>query len=447
MATSKITPEKMLEEIGDKLIVYLKDGSLNMDTFLKKLDMKIENMDQLLRIHFILKDKVRKFIEKLPYRIRNIKTSTQKINRLLKGEVRGKIDWQETTRYRCNTNYKNSTTFVCQQTNKDFNIKENLVLKKLLNIIHGIIFGDLDASPANYSWLSNWLGEGNLAYSLDEIYYRNIYLNKIDISEVIISDRMIQDTKKSRNILYQEAAELLEYYKYFINEGGWNENEAEIISLLNETFIKPQKESVLFELYWAIKIIQYNSEDYQLELIDGSKNLIASWTDDNLRYNVYHDSIGSSKINWTVDLDELKNIENEFFKRKILSRKRARDISEIFKSKIDSKYWTGRPDIVIEVINENNDKLEKIVIGEVKYTNIESTVKDGLKELIDYMYLVRAKGANKYINSNLSEKSNINIVGLLLMDNIDLKKDIDIKGLRLTNRNTNFIKDDKIKIY
>ena len=104
-----------------------------------------------------------------------------------------------------------------------------------------------------------WLGEEDLAYNLDDIYYRNIYLNKIDISEVIISDRMIQDTKKSRNILYQEAAELLEYYKYFINEEGWKQNKAEIISLLNETFIKPQKERMLFELYWAIKIIQYIS--------------------------------------------------------------------------------------------------------------------------------------------------------------------------------------------
>ena len=63
------------------------------------------------------------------------------------------------------------------------------------------------------------------------------------------------------------------------------------------------------------------------------------------------------------------------------------------------------------------------------------------------MYLVRTKGSNKYINNNLSEKSNINIVGVLLMDNISLKNDIDIKGLRLTNRNTNFIKDEQIKIY
>jgi hypothetical protein len=252
---------------------------------------------------------------------------------------------------------------------------------------------------------------------------------------------MIQDTKKSRNILYQEAAELLEYYKYFINEEGWKEDQAEIISLLNETFIKPQKESVLFELYWVIKIIQYNSQNYRLKLIDGSKNLIASWTDNNLRYNIYHDSIGSSRINWSVDLDELKNIENKFFKRKILSRRKAREISEIFKSKIDSKYWTGRPDIVIEIINENKDRLEKIVIGEVKYTNRESTAKEGLKELLDYMQLVRTKDSNKYINNN------IGIVGLLLLDNINLKNEMTFKGLKITNRNANPIEDDQIKIY
>ena len=86
----------MLEEISDKLIVYLKDGTLNLNTFIKKIDMNIDNMDQLLRIHFILREKVRKFIKKLPERIRNIKTSTQKINRQLRGEVRRKINLQET---------------------------------------------------------------------------------------------------------------------------------------------------------------------------------------------------------------------------------------------------------------------------------------------------------------------------------------------------------------
>jgi len=445
--SQKITTEEMLEEIGDKLIVYLKDGTLNMDSFLNKIDMNIDEMDQLLRIHFILREQVKKFIEKLPDRIRNIKTSTQKINRQLRGEVRGKIDWQETIKYRCNTNYKNSTTFVCQQTNKDFNIKENLVLKKLLNIIHSIIFDDLNAAPENYSWLSSWLGEGNLAYSLDEIYYRNIYLNKIDINEVIISDRMIQDTKKSRNILYQEAAELLEYYKYFINEEGWKNHETEIINLLNKTFIKPQKESVLFELYWAIKIIENNSEDYQLQLMDRSQNMIASWSDDNFRYNVYHDSIGSGRVNWTIDLEELNNIKNEFFKRKILSRKKARTISEVFKSKIDTKYWSGRPDIVIEVVEENNKELKKLIIGEVKYTTSEKTAEDGLKELLDYIFLAKKVDDDKYIYNNLQENNNIEITGLLLFDNINLEQGPNVRGLQLTkNIVWNIISSDQIKI-
>ena len=431
MNFEKITSEEMLEEISDKLIVYLKDGTLNLNTFIKKIDMNIDNMDQLLRIHFILREKVRKFIKKLPERIRNIKTSTQKINRQLRGEVRGKIDWQETIEHRCNTNYKNNTLFVCQQTNKDFNIKENLVLKKLLNIIHDIIFEDLKSSPENYSWLSNWLGEGDLAYNLDDIYYRNIYLNKIDISEVIISDRMIQDTKKSRNILYKDAADLLEYYKYFISEEGWKEHEKEILKLLNKTFINPQKESVLFELYWAIKIIENNSEDYQLELIDEGQNMIASWSEDDLRYKVYHDSIGSNRVNWSIDLDELNDIENEFFKRKILSRKKARNISKIFSSKLSSNYWKGRPDILIEIVDKNKDELKKIIIGEVKHTNSENTVKNGLKELFDYIYLVRKAGKEEFINDYKNKENNLEIIGLLLFDQITMEDEQIVKGLKL----------------
>jgi len=320
---------------------------------------------------------------------------------------------------------------VCQQTNKDFNIKENLVLKKLLNIIHSIIFEDLKASPENYSWLSSWLGEEELAYNLDDIYYRNIYLNKIDISEVIISDRMIQDTKKSRNILYKDAADLLEYYKYFIKEEGWKDQEQAILKLLNRTFINPQKDSVLFELYWAIKIIENNSEDYQLELIDEGQNMIASWLKDNLRYKVYHDSIGSNRVNWLIDLDELNDVENEFFKRKILSRKKARNISKIFSSKLNSNYWEGRPDIVTEILDENKDQLKKIIIGEVKHSNIENTVKDGLKELLDYIYLVRKTGKEKFINDYENKENNLEIIGLLLFDQITIDDEQIVKGLKL----------------
>jgi len=202
-----------------------------------------------------------------------------------------------------------------------------------------------------------------------------------------------------------------------------------------------------FQSNLAIKIIENNSEDYQLQLMDRSQNMIASWSDDNFRYNVYHDSIGSGRVNWTIDLEELNNIKNEFFKRKILSRKKARTISEVFKSKIDTKYWSGRPDIVIEVVEENNKELKKLIIGEVKYTTSEKTAEDGLKELLDYIFLAKKVDDDKYIYNNLQENNNIEITGLLLFDNINLEQGPNVRGLQLTkNIVWNIISSDQIKI-
>ncbi|MGM0500787.1 MAG: hypothetical protein ACQERL_11360, partial [Bacillota bacterium] len=146
MDSNKITAEAMLEEISDELIIYLKQGSIRVDSFLKKVDLNINNFEQLLRIHFLLKEEVKEFIEDLPYLIRNIKTSTQKTNREVNGEIRGRIDWQATISNRSKNAYTNSNTFVCQQVDKDFNIKENLVLKKFLNILNNILYDDLNSS-------------------------------------------------------------------------------------------------------------------------------------------------------------------------------------------------------------------------------------------------------------------------------------------------------------
>ena len=159
--------------------------------------------------------------------------------------------------------------------------------------------------------------------------------------------------------------------------------------------------------------------------------MIASWSEDDLRYKIYHDSIGSNRVNWSIDLDELNDIENEFFQRKILSKKKARNISKIFSSKLSSNYWKGRPDILIEIVDKNKDELKKIIIGEVKHTNSENTVKNGLKELFDYIYLVRKAGKEEFIFDYENKENKLEIIGLLLFDQINIEDEQIIKGLKL----------------
>ncbi|MFW6226305.1 MAG: hypothetical protein ACOC3V_05050 [bacterium] len=427
----KISAEEMLEEISDELIVYLKQGSIKINSFLKKLDLNINNLEQLLRIHFLLKPKVKDFIEELPYLIRNIKTSTQKNNREVNGEIRGRIDWQATIAHRSKSNFTDKNRFVCQQVDKDFNIKENLVLKKFLNIIDGILTNDLNNSWTDYQWLSEWFSSDGLFNSFDQIINRNIYLKRINLDNIIITDRMINDSKKSRNVLYRKAAELLEFYNDYIENNSWQKNEEEIIKLLNKSFIRPKEKSILFELYWVIKLIRANAREYSLELLGGGDNLTAEWLKGNYKYSLYHDSTASKDLNWKVDLTEIINSEDPYLKRKASSYREAVEISSIFNSKLSSSYWSGRPDIIIEIRNRSDNSLEKVVVAEVKYTINHETAKGGLKELLDYLYLVKDSNQQYF---DLSENE-IELEGLLLVDQITTENDF-FKVLKIEkNRN------------
>ncbi|CCU78694.1 hypothetical protein HSACCH_00833 [Halanaerobium saccharolyticum subsp. saccharolyticum DSM 6643] len=427
MAKHKLKPEEMIKEIADMLIIYLKQGNtVKLDSYIKKLNLNINNFDQLLRIHFLLNKDVMSFIEELPHLIRNIKTSTQKNNREVNGEIRGRIDWQATIANRCKNNFNDKSRFVCQQVDKDFNIKENLVLKKFLKIIDEILINDLKRSWSDYHWLSNWFENDGLFNSFDQIINRNIYLKRINLDNVIVTDRMINDSKKSRNILYRKAAELLKLYYNYVENNIWQENEEKIIKLLNDSFIKPQKDSVLFELYWVMKLIETNTNKYSLELLDKKSNLTAEWSKGNYKYSLYHDSTGSDELNWKVKLSEVENSCNSYLKRKALSYKNAKKISSIFNSEITSSYWNGRPDIIIEIRNRSDNSLKKIIVAEVKYTRNNDTAKKGLKELLDYMYLIKDSN-EKYLDLSQNE---IEIEGLLLVDQIKNKDNI-FKALKI----------------
>lgn len=257
-----------------------------------------------------------------------------------------------------------------------------------------------------------------------------------------VTPRMIADTKKSRNLLYQDAAQLLDFYRRLTNVNRWTENErSEIKELLSNTFIRPQADDVLFELYWAIKLINENTEQEQLNLIDGSSNLVTSWEAQERKYFIYHDTRGSGRLNWQVNLNELEETSDPFLRRRVEGYKLSQELNKsIFNKELSNTYWQGRPDIVIEIVNQENKKLEKVIIGEVKYTNNFDTVKQGLTELIDYLVLIRDE--NGYFSNNKLTEPRIELEGLLLFDEISAANN-QIQGVKIYNQQS----DWKTKVY
>ena len=152
---------------------------------------------------------------KLQNRIRNLKTSTHLNQTIYHGKVKGNIDWYKTNNYRMNTNYSDKTVFVCSERGKLYNTKENIVLKKFLEILYDIIYKDHNMYKfSNYEWYVN----GNeINQIVKHIYEKNVYINRIDINGINVTDRTIEDVSKNRNPLYREAAQLLGLYNQILN--------------------------------------------------------------------------------------------------------------------------------------------------------------------------------------------------------------------------------------
>ncbi|KKL66400.1 hypothetical protein LCGC14_2145350 [marine sediment metagenome] len=325
--------DKILNEIAKDLSFYLLNG--NLTSFIENIEpnlLNINKIEKILRIHFILTEKseyckigVVDFIKNLSTRMRRIKTIINPTPEILDGEVKGRINWKRTLNLR-NKNYPvGDRLYVCDRRNKDYNISENLVLKKLLSIVYNIIFEDLgkivEKRPKNH-WLFKWLDlqERNkcLIDEFFEIFHKNIYLKRISIKNKKITNRMLIKASKSRILIYREASYLLKKYYNLMN---FNLEPKEAKYLLKNTFILPERISVLFELYWVIKIIRSsnlnNENNFKFELREYNKNLVANWILDDFEYKIYHDSTGNFKLSEkTQDIKKIiKNGEKLILKK------------------------------------------------------------------------------------------------------------------------------------
>lgn len=435
-----VKPEELLEEIGDDFNTYLKKGILDIGPFSDKIEpnLNIDNLEDLLKIHFILTRKrdqepgVIDFIQELPQKIRKIKTTITHENRLLEGEVKGRIDWQRTIKTRNSTGCSNETLFVCKQTKKNYEIKENLVLKKLLMVIHEIVFNKLkepEFTGKESEWLDDWFKDKNdLKNTLERVFHRNIYLRRIKHEKIKVTDRMVYDVKKSRNKLYRDAATLLEKYRKLLNH---ELNQKEAKNLLRNTFIKPNKPEVLFELYWTIKVIKSFEKDSEITFkwITKGKNIVAEWEDKKHNYKIYHNSTGSKNITYNIKLGKEPK-EDGYLKRQIEIVKKWKKLSDdLFDETKGDNLWSGRPDIVLEKYNKEGELLE-LLIGEVKYTQNKDYALKGLRELLEYMALVQEN--EEFIEKEGDILKSKKVRGILFTDKLpEIKNEQDTNEIKI----------------
>jgi hypothetical protein len=411
----KTPKEELIKEINDDLITYLKSGYFSPNTFLKKLNLNIENFERLIKLHFILLNEVREYIKNLPFLIRTLKVSSSMNEQISREAIKGQINWQKTIKERLNTGYRDKTLFSVSERNKQYNTKENIVLKKFIEILYSIIHQELNMVDfEKYEW---YKAGKEINKIIKEIYEKNIYLSKIDVKSIKITDRMLEDVKRNRNYIYHKTAELFKLYRDYLS---LKVGENRLKELFEKTFIEIADENTLFELYWSIKVIKENAKGYKMNIMDGKENKVATWEDNTHLYTIYHDSTGSNELIFKISVDEVRKslITNEFLKRQLKVYDQFRIIgSKLFEDReICENIWQGRPDIIIEVRNKETNKLEKVILGEVKYTTDKNYVLQGLRELLEYIYFLKDQ-YGKFIYESINQE--IKIKGILFTDKIE----------------------------
>ncbi|PBB06944.1 hypothetical protein [Salimicrobium humidisoli] len=406
----KRSAEELIEEISDFLVVYLKSGKVGLNSFIEKTDLEISNLDQLLQIHFLMQEEVKEFVRELPALIRRFKTSTTLKQDTYHGKIKGQVNWPRTINERLSKNARDRSIFAVNERNREYAIKENQVLLELLQVLDTILFHVIDNKHyEKYTWFQEWK---NLKLVVRQILTKNVYLSRVSKDQAKVTDRMVIDTLKHRNPLYRRAAFLLHQYRE-IREGEMSEED--IRHLLRETFIFPEEESVLFELYWVVRLIETNTKKAQLNILDGKNNLVAEWEDETYLHKIYHDSDGSSELNFSVSTKEIANHYHPFLDRKLASQQHAAKLAhQFFEKGFDSSmYWRGRPDIIVEMYNKEDYQLRKVVIGEVKHTTSRDYAITGLRELLDYTTFAKNKSGEYF-----EDAGNVPIMGMLFTDRV-----------------------------
>lgn len=401
-----LAKKEMIREIQEELIIYFRQGIINITNFFELEDVKFQNVYDILKIHFILSNDVRDYVLSLEKNMRTIKTSTLLEKKLYRGEVRGQIDWHKTIQHRHRYHNMDKTSFVTDNVDKLFETKENIILKRAVNIIYTIFHQDLDLSNIKKY---DWYGEGDkIAKIVANVYKSNIYIKKMQTAKIKISDKMIADVLKSRNKIYRDSARIVRLYRELMAL-----DKEHMKSLFTETFIEMHDINEVFELYCIFNYLKgrFNKEIVTYHMINGHEKYLASVDDDEFHYKIYHDRAAVDYLNFQIHKSEIEGTENDYLNRKLTIIDRKNKIMRVLGKKSSSTVWVGRPDLIIIKLNKKDETIMEIEIGEIKYTKNLDYLFTGLEELLEYMHLVKDK--NDYIHQD-------KIKGILFVDDVEL---------------------------
>lgn len=383
--------QEMLDKLTQDILAYVMAGDFPEREIAQtikptELDKRFDEYELLLDLHFVLREDVVAFVEKLPDRLRRIRTETERTAKTARGAVDGRINWNATYKQRYSQNPRDTSIFVVENRTIDFDVPENIVLIDLLQTIYGTLQEAEEYIRREYDWIQQrWHENGELIDRLAAIMERNVNVRRIRSPEGYEpTERMLTTAENARQELYREAAGLLRSRDRLLNG-----QEDEIRHLLESTAIAPDDQDTLFELYVLFRFVavldDLRDENLSFQTISRGRQEVAKLSG-SPEIVIYHDNAAGDR-----SLSFRSQDESEF-DDPIPRAQRVQTVAhQVAESYFDDDFrdHTGRPDvIVLEIRDEENDHYEYL-ITEVKNSKRRKTIRRGIKETLEYLAFLR----------------------------------------------------------
>lgn len=379
--------EELLDELTDDILAYVMHGrfperKLAADLRPHGLGDRFEDFEMLVRLHFVLRDDVVDFVEELPNRLRSIKTQTENVSRISRGGIDGRINWSATYRERYSSNPKDAALFVSENRSENYDIAENIVLKRLLAIIYETLIECEPYFERDYQWVNDrWRAGSDLIASMKNLFERNVHVRRIrDPDTYEPTERMLERAEASRDAVYREAASLVRTYDRTIS----GEPNA-LRDLLERTAITPEDDETLFELFVLFKYIStiesLRSEEFVLRTIESGSQEVARLSSPDAEIVLYHDTsvrepdVKFRPIEPEKSLAELSRAERV--------KREARQVLAHYFRRPSTPVYTKRPDVIVLEVREGGRY--DYLITEVKNSTRQETIQRGIEETLEYL--------------------------------------------------------------
>lgn len=397
---------ELLSELTQDVLTYAMHGSFPESEIARSikpnaLDERFDEYDLLLDLHFVLQEEVIDFVEALPKHLRSIRTETRTTSRTRRGSVDGRINWGATVKKRYSEHPRDRSIFVCDNRSENYDIPENLVLKKLISVVHRTTREAEEYLRQNYDWVTDtWKENGELIDELQRIVERNVHVRRIREPDAYEpTERMLTTAANSRHEIYRRAAKLLRSRRrLFQGESD------EIRRLLDETAITPDDTETLFELFVLFRFVatleELRETQPTFKTIRSGRQEVARF-DGETELVLYHDKAGRDHgLDFVAVPDEDKDDLSRTEQVQLVAQ-------EVASSYFDKSYrnTTGRPDVIVLEIITGDDEREYL-ITEVKNSSREKTIRQGIKETLEYIAFLRVNEKFVFGSGNDADAEN-----------------------------------------